>query len=74
MPFVSQSQERAAFGGYLGDEMKQKADTWAHESGQGGSKTHPKGSAISKKNFDKLPDHVKKVEAIKRKAKELGTK
>lgn len=23
---------RAAFGGYLGDEMKKKADTWAHET------------------------------------------
>jgi hypothetical protein len=28
-PFVSRAQERAAFGGYLGKEMKQKATEWA---------------------------------------------
>lgn len=32
MPFQSKAQMRAAFGGYLGDEMKKKADTWAHET------------------------------------------
>lgn len=32
MPFKSKAQMRAAFGGYLGSEMKQKADTWAHET------------------------------------------
>jgi len=32
MPFQSKAQMRAAFGGYLGSEMKQKADTWAHET------------------------------------------
>lgn len=32
MPFKSKSQQRAAFGGYLGPEMKAKADTWAHET------------------------------------------
>jgi len=29
MPFVSKSQQRAAFGGYLGPEMKRKAKHWA---------------------------------------------
>ena len=29
MPFRSQAQERAAFGGYLGKEMKSKAKSWA---------------------------------------------
>lgn len=29
MPFKSQSQENAAFGGYLGPEMKSKAKSWA---------------------------------------------
>ena len=32
MPFKSSAQMRAAFGGYLGPEMKAKADTWAHET------------------------------------------
>jgi hypothetical protein len=32
MPFQSKSQMKAAFGGYLGLEMKKKADTWAHET------------------------------------------
>lgn len=32
MPFKSQSQMRAAFGGYLGPTMKARADTWAHET------------------------------------------
>lgn len=32
MPFKSKAQMRAAFGGYLGKEMKSKADTWAHET------------------------------------------
>lgn len=32
MPFQSQAQMRAAFGGYLGPEMKAKAMTWAHET------------------------------------------
>ena len=29
MPFKSKAQERAAFGGYLGTEMKKKAKSWA---------------------------------------------
>ncbi len=32
MPFKSKSQQRAAFGGYLGKEMKNKAEEWAHET------------------------------------------
>lgn len=32
MPFVSQAQERAAFGGYLGPTMKAKAQEWAKET------------------------------------------
>lgn len=32
MPYKSKAQMRAAFGGYLGPEMKKKADTWAHET------------------------------------------
>lgn len=31
-PFKSKSQMRAAFGGYLGSEMKNKASTWAKET------------------------------------------
>lgn len=32
MPFKSKAQMRAAFGGYLGEEMKSKAEEWAHET------------------------------------------
>ena len=32
MPFKSKAQMKAAFGGYLGSEMKDKAKTWAHET------------------------------------------
>lgn len=32
MPFKSKKQARAAFGGYLGEEMKQKAHEWAKET------------------------------------------
>jgi len=32
MPFKSKSQMRAAFGGFLGKEMKTKAKTWAKET------------------------------------------
>jgi hypothetical protein len=42
MPFKSQAQQRAAFGGYLGPEMKKKAPEWAHET----------------PNISKLPKHV----------------
>ena len=40
MPFQSQAQSRAAFGGYLGPSMKEKAQTWAHET-PGGIKSLP---------------------------------
>lgn len=33
-PFKSLKQERAAFGGYLGKEMKSKAKEWASETDQ----------------------------------------
>lgn len=32
MPFESKAQEKAAFGGYLGPEMKKKAKEWAKET------------------------------------------
>ena len=32
MPFTSKSQMRAAFGGYLGPVMKEKAQQWAKET------------------------------------------
>lgn len=32
MPFKSKAQMGAAFGGYLGPEMKAKASTWASET------------------------------------------
>lgn len=42
MSFKSKSQMRAAYGGYLGPEMKKKAPEWAHET----------------PNIKKLPKHV----------------
>lgn len=44
MPFKSKAQMRAAFGGYLGPEMKKKAPEWAKET----------------PNMSKLPKKVKK--------------
>lgn len=32
MPFKSKAQMKAAFGGYLGKEMKAKASAWAAET------------------------------------------
>ncbi len=32
MPFKSKAQMKAAFGGYLGQEMKKKAKQWAEET------------------------------------------
>lgn len=32
MPFQSKAQMKAAFGGYLGPEMKKKARQWAQET------------------------------------------
>ena len=45
MPFQSKAQERAAFGGYLGAEMKSKAKQWAAET----------------PNQKSLPEHKKKI-------------
>ena len=45
MPFSNKAQMKAAFGGYLGEEMKHKAKEWAHET----------------PNMESLPEHVKKV-------------
>lgn len=41
MPFQSKAQARAAFGGFLGPEMKAKAKKWADET----------------PNMKKLPNH-----------------
>jgi hypothetical protein len=53
MPFKSRAQERAAFGGYLGAEMKAKAQQWADET--------PSQKA--------LPDHVAKKKSVKLRVK-----
>ena len=45
MPFKSTAQMRAAFGGFLGPEMKKKAKGWADET----------------PNISKLPAHKKKA-------------
>jgi hypothetical protein len=34
MPFKSKKQERAAFGGYLGEKMKKAAPEWARKTDQ----------------------------------------
>lgn len=44
MPFKSKAQMKAAFGGFLGSEMKKKAKGWAKET----------------PNIKKLPEHKKK--------------
>lgn len=51
MPFESKAQQRAAFGGYLGKEMKDKATTWAHETPN--LKTLPEHASASKKGLKK---------------------
>lgn len=50
MPFKSKAQARAAFGGYLGSEMKHKAKQWAKET-PGGIKSLPEHAKKSKKNY-----------------------
>jgi hypothetical protein len=45
MPFKSKAQAKAAFGGYLGKEMKEKAKQWAKET----------------PNMKDLPERKKKV-------------
>jgi hypothetical protein len=53
MPFKSKAQMGAAFGGYLGPEMKAKAKGWAAET------PNPKG----------LPQHAKSLAGLKKAAK-----
>ena len=53
MPFKSKSQMKAAFGGYLGAEMKAKAKEWAAET----------------PNIKSLPEHKKKVKIRVKKSK-----
>ena len=45
MPFKSKAQMKAAFGGYLGPEMKKKAAQWADET----------------PNIKKLSEHKKRL-------------
>lgn len=47
MPFKSQAQQRAAFGGHLGPEMKKKAPEWADET----------------PNMNRLPKHVRREDS-----------
>ena len=51
MPFKSQAQMRAAFGGYLGPAMQAKAKRWADET----------------PNVKKLPKHVSHRDALVKK-------
>jgi len=54
MPFRSKKQQKFAFA------TKQPwARRWAHETGEGGSKSHPKGSKRSRSAYAKLPTKVK---------------
>lgn len=48
MPFKSKAQMRAAFGGYLGAEMKSKATQWANETPNIKSLPYHKIKGISK--------------------------
>ncbi len=43
MPFKSKAQERAAFGDYLGEEMKEHAKEWATKTDQKKLPLHVKG-------------------------------
>ncbi len=54
-PFESKAQMKASFGGYLGKEMQDKADTWAHET----------------PNIKGLPEHKKKVKIRVKKKKNM---
>lgn len=51
MPFRSQAQMRAAFGGYLGPAMQAKAKTWAAET----------------PDVKRLPGHVSRKAALVKK-------
>jgi hypothetical protein len=48
MPFKSKAQERAAFGGYLGEEMKRDAKEWASKTDQKHLPNHVRGRKDSK--------------------------
>ena len=50
MPFKSQAQMRAAFGGFLGPKMKAKAKTWAkHTPNIGSLPSHVGGGGKKKR-------------------------
>lgn len=53
MPFKSKAQERAAFGGYLGKEMKEAAPEWAE-------KTNQKKLPDRKKQVEAIKHNIKK--------------
>ena len=53
MPFKSQSQMRAAFGGYLGKEMKSKASQWSKETHN--IKSLPQHKSMKKSKYLKSP-------------------
>lgn len=62
MPFKSKAQARAAFGGYLGPEMKAKAATWEDET-PGGIGSLPDhlpagGHTVAKKKAKHKPKHA----------------
>lgn len=57
MPFKSKKQMRAAFGGYLGPEMKAKAKQWADET----------------PNIKNLPVRAKGKKKKKKKARRVNT-
>jgi hypothetical protein len=58
MPFKSKAQERAAFGGYLGEEMKRDAEEWAEKTDQKHLPNHVKGRK-----------HEAKTKALRKKQK-----
>lgn len=54
MPFVSRAQEKAAFGGYLGSEMKSKAQEWAKQTDQASLPEHVKSKSKPKPRIRKM--------------------
>ena len=62
MPFRSEAQERAAFGGYLGREMKRKAKQWADETpSQSNLPEHVKNPAKGHRNVANPKSHERKL-------------
>lgn len=62
MPFKSKAQERAAFSGALGPEMKERAPLWAKETKQDKLPEHvePLGKdfvAAAKRKLEKMRQH-----------------